>query len=160
MSKTVIAWIVIIILIIVGVTLYWQFGRSNDVKSNANVPVSNADKKADAGVPSLITAAHQFKNGKHIIAGEVDLPTPCHILTTDAMVAESMPEQVTIAFKSESKDAEICAQVITPERFKVEFMASKDAVIKATWNGQPAELNLVPVGPNEDLENFELFIKA
>ena len=106
-----------------------------------------------------ITAKHQFKNGTHIIAGEVDMPTPCYILTTEARVAESMPEQVTIDFVAQTS-GEMCAQVITPDRFKSEFKASQQAVIKATWNGQPVELNLIPVGADEDLINFEIFIKG
>ncbi len=106
-----------------------------------------------------ITAKHQWKNGTHIVAGDVNLPTPCYILNTNAVVAESYPEQVTINFVA-STQGEACAQVVTTERFKVDFQASEKAIIKATWNGKPAKLNLIPAGPNEDLNNFELFLKG
>ena len=41
-----------------------------------------------------------------------------------------------------------------------DFTASEKATIKATWNGKPAILNLIPADPNEDLNNFELYIKG
>ncbi len=149
-KKGTIITILIAIVILVGGTWAWvKFYKSDEV----NTPIVQDDE------PIMdITAKHQFKDGKHIIAGEVNLPTPCYVLDTQAMVAESMPEQVTIAF-SATTQGEMCAQVITVDRFKVEFSASKDAVIKATWNGKPAKLNLIPAGADEDLDNFEIFIK-
>ncbi|MFZ2484651.1 MAG: hypothetical protein WAX80_01725 [Minisyncoccia bacterium] len=113
----------------------------------------------DESMQDRITAKHQYKAGKHIVAGVVNLPTACYVLTTSARVAESSPEQVTIDFVANTS-GDICIQVITSERFKVEFQASAQAQIKATWNGVPVELNLIEVSASEDLEEFELFIKA
>jgi hypothetical protein len=151
-KKSTIVTIVIVLLVIVGGTSAWlQYGRGTDKTPTGDV-VEDVETMR-------ITAKHQFKNGKHIIAGEVNLPTPCYVLDTQAIVAESYPEQVTVAFTA-TTGADMCAQVITTERFKVEFTASKDASIKATWNGAPAILNLIPAGENEDLTNFEVFIKG
>lgn len=104
-----------------------------------------------------IEAMHQFIDGKHIIAGSVDLPTPCHTLREMIVVRESYPEQVTIEFTS-ATTAEVCIQVITEARFKVEFSASEKATIDATWNGEPATLKLTPAMSN--LEQFEVMIKG
>ena len=149
-KKGTIVTTLIVIIILIGGTWSWvKFYKSDE----GDVPLVQNDE------PIMdITAKHQFKDGKHIIAGEVNLPTPCYILDTEAVVAESYPEQVTLKFIATTQ-AEMCAQVITVDRFKVEFNASKDAVIKATWNGKPAKLNLIPAGTDEDLNNFEIFIK-
>ncbi len=143
--------VVILALIVVGT---WALTRYNTKES----PVPEV-KGEETEVVQDITAKHQFKNGKHIVAGEVNLPTPCYILSTDAIIAESMPEQVTLRFTTTTQ-GEVCAQVITPERFRIDFTASEGAIIKATWNGKPAKLNLIPAGPNEDLSNFEIFQKG
>ena len=156
MSKTVI--IVIVVLIVLGAFYFWA-PDSWKWWQKTTTEKTNGDVLGTVSPHERITAKHQFKNGTHIIAGETNLPTPCHILNTTARVAESFPEQVTIDFTSTSS-GEICAQVITVNRFKIEFQASENAMIKATWNGQPVELNLIPSGATEDLTNFEIFIKG
>ncbi len=163
MSKSIIATVIVLLLIIVGTTYIafapesWKFWHSTAVIQD---PATTTPETPDPSFPrDRINAKHQFKNGMHIVAGEVNLPNPCYILTTTAQIAESYPEQVTLNFSAKTSD-DVCAQVITTERFKADFKASSDATIKAMWNGKPVEINLIPAGPNEDLSNFELFIKG
>lgn len=156
MSKTIIV-IVVLLLVILGLYYFtptsWKFWQSQ-----AAAPIE-ALLPTPTSLHEAITAKHQFKNGTHIVAGEVNLPTPCDALSTSARIAESFPEQVTIDFTTKIS-SDICAQVITPNRFKVDFAASENATIKATWNGQPVELKLIPVSQGEDLSKFELYIKG
>ena len=159
MSKTsIIVVIILVILAILGFHFFapdsWKFWGQT-----ANVIDTTVDTSSQASEHETITAKHQYKNGKHIVAGEANSPTPCDILSASATVTKSLPEQVTINFTSTSTDS-LCAQVITSNRFKVEFSASENATVKATWNGKPVGLNLIPAGENEDLGNFELFIKG
>ncbi len=149
---TVIAIVVVLGLIVVST---WGWVRYSNRMTDQKEQIRNEDTEV---VPD-ITAKHQYKNGKHIIAGEVNLPTPCYILDVQAVVAESMPEQVTLKFTSTTQ-GELCAQMVTTERFRADFTASQKAVISATWNGKPVKLNLIPAGVNEDLNNFEIFIKG
>ncbi len=149
--------IAIVLIVLLGTWAYVKYGTTLlDPKGAETEEVAGATDESAIG---RITAKHQWKNGTHIVAGEVNLPTPCYVLETEARIAESMPEQVTLAFTA-TTGTDVCAQVITPERFKIDFKASKDATIKATWNGEPVILNLIPAGENEDLANFELFIKG
>ncbi len=151
--------ILLVIIITLGALFYfgpdsmkfWEDQTANTIDSVTNNPNNSQHER--------INAKHQYRNGTHIVAGEVTLPTPCYVLTTSAMVAESFPEQVTIAFTS-STSGDVCVQLATTERFKIEFQASVQARIKATWNGQPVELNLIEASPNEDLTKFEIFIKG
>lgn len=106
-----------------------------------------------------INAKHSFKNGKHIVAGEIEVPTPCHSLSVETLFRESDPEQVTLAFETKS-DVDVCAQVISSRRFKIEFNADQNASIGATFNGEEAILNLIEAGPNEDLDNFDIYLKG
>ncbi len=92
----------------------------------------------------VIEATHEFTDGVHRVYGKTDLPTPCHSLTVDALIAESYPEQVTLQFAS-AGEAETCIQVISEQEFSIEFSASSEASIRATWNGAPITLSLVPV---------------
>ena len=108
---------------------------------------------------TVITAKHAYQGGKHIIAGEVPLPTPCALLATSATVSGDK-KAVVIQLVANIKTLESCAQVITPARFKVTIAANKDAKLSATYNGQPVTLNLIEAGPNENLDNFELYIKG
>jgi len=108
---------------------------------------------------TTVTAKHAYQNGTHIIAGEIPLPTPCHILETKGS-ASADKKQVFIELTSSIKTDEMCAQVITPARFKVSVKALSGAKMSATLNGQEVILNLIEAGPEENLDNFELYIKG
>lgn len=151
---------IIALVFVVGGVLYWQTISPFSAKNQtASVIGSQLAQSVTEPVHETITAKHQYKNGGHIVAGEVNMPTPCHILTTNVRVAESFPEQVTIDFVS-TTNAEICAQVVTPARFRVNFKASGQAVIKATWNGEPVVLNLIQVSADENLDDFQIYMKG
>ena len=83
-------------------------------------PVIDKELPEEPSRPAItFTAKHQYRGGAHIIAGETDMPTPCHILDWGVIAGE---EIVIIDFTL-STEAEACAQVITPTRFKVKFEA-------------------------------------
>jgi hypothetical protein len=107
----------------------------------------------------ILTAKHAFRDGMHTIVGEYDLPSPCHILDTRAVVSPD-GKNVTVDFTVTAPSGEMCAQVITPTRYRVQFTAPENANISARVNGAPVILSLIEAGPNEDLENIELYIKG
>lgn len=108
---------------------------------------------------TVITAKHAYRNGEHIFVGELPLPTPCHILETTATASED-GKSVRIDFRPSLGAGEMCAQVITPARFKVSVKADKDAAITATLSGQVVTLSIIEALPGEDLDAFELYIKG
>lgn len=64
----------------------------------------------------------------YIVTGT--LPNPCYEVETEAIVAESFPEQVTIrAVVTPPGEDEICAQVIQEVHTGGEFQASEEATI-------------------------------
>ena len=107
-----------------------------------------------------IDGKHFYSDGVHTVVGEVPMPTPCDLLEVDAIVRESYPEQIQLDF-SVLNNAEFCAEVVTPQRFKISASAhSPDADFRARFNGRSIELNLTPALPGETPEDFELFIKG
>ena len=149
---------VVIVVLLFGISYY--ISQNNKELKAGGSRIRDGSGDVQVGTPKItITAKHQYEDGTHIVAGEIEVPTPCHLLETDVVIRESFPEQVTVQFEV-STLAEACAQVITPARFKVEFNASENARISGTLNGKPVILNLIEVDSGEDLDEFELFIKG
>jgi hypothetical protein len=120
-----------------------------------------ADKTGEVQVSekTVVTAKHAYRNDAHIIAGEIPLPTPCHLLESQATVAPDKKE-VFIVLTSSIKNGETCAERVTPARFKLTIKAAKTATFRATLNGQEVTLNLIEAGADDNLDNFELYIKG
>lgn len=158
-QRSIVLFVVLFVVIVAGMFTFAYLKRSEQVAPPTTpAPVVDA---ASSTVPYVtrVDAKHYFVNGVHTFAGIIDMPTPCHLLEAATKVLESNPEQVVIDF-TVINNAEVCAQVITPQRFKVEATASREAVIRATWEGVQIELNLIPAAPGESPEDFELFIKG
>lgn len=155
MKQSYVIAIVVFLLVLAGIVFFGLSGEKDMTQDQ--MPIT--EEPTDERPATTITAKHQYKDGTHIIAGETDMPTPCHLLEWRTDIAESLPEQVMIDF-SLTTQAETCLQVITPARFKIEFQASEEASIEAMLNGRPIVLNLIEADPGEDLDDFELFIKG
>jgi hypothetical protein len=90
------------------------------------------------------------------------VPTPCHQLSTDTEIRESTPEQVLLNFSASKQNPdEMCAQVIQEARFRVAFNADENANITGgQFDGDNVELNLRTVGPDKNLEDFQIYTKG
>ncbi len=155
-NKTITLTTLLFALIVAGMFLFTYLSKTTTPEPV--VPLPPATTTAAFGI-TRIEGKHFFIDGVHTIVGEVLMPTPCDLLTTESVVAESYPEQVTFAF-SVVNTTDSCAQVVTSQRFKVEATASKLANLKATFMGQSVELNLTEATLGETPESFELFIKG
>lgn len=167
-KKSTVIIAILVILALIGIfTISLQTSKLNTVDQVADVASTTkwlntpADKPNELQITekTVISAKHAYQNGQHIIAGEVLMPTPCHVLDT-SIIATSDMKQVSVNLLSSIKTGETCAEVITGARFKVSIKADKTAKISATLNGQPVVLNLIEAGANENLDNFDLYIKG
>jgi len=71
---------------------------------------------------------HNYVEGVHTYSGTVELPTPCHTLTANAVVMESYPEQVQLVLTISPPAADLaCTQVADKTLYAVEVTASADA---------------------------------
>lgn len=163
-STIIIAGIVIIALVfIIFVSLKKPTLDTNSVTTD-NVSTTEwaatpAESTSSTTEKTVVTAKHAYRNGVHIVAGEIPLASPCDILDSTGS-ASADKTHVFIELTSSIKTGDTCPQSITPARFKVSIKANKDAKISATLNGREVTLNLIEAGPNENLDNFELYIKG
>ena len=139
-----------------GATLYYSFKDKEEAQDD-----TQQTQETPGYVPDVVSALHQFKNGMHTVAGEVDVPTPCDLLETEVAVEAREPreDKVTLQFTTVNED-DTCAQVITTARFKETFSAGEKAEFTASWNGRPVRLNIVEVGPNDSIDDFDLYFKG
>lgn len=156
MQRALIAAAVLFVLIVGSMFAFAHWQRSAMVEPEPLPPTSSDAESAET---RRIDAKHFYDGATHTLVGEVLMPTPCDLLEAEAIVRESSPEQVTVTF-TVINNAETCAQVVTPQRFRVDFAASEEASIDATWEGAPAILNLLEATAGETPEDFELFIKG
>jgi len=134
-----------------------MFGYAYFKKTELATPVDVFIEEEVKENPSVtVNGIHFIKDGEHTIVAEVLMPTPCDLIQSDAVVRESMPEQVTIALRT-INNTETCARVVTPQRFKVTFAASPNAKLSGTLDGKPVILNLRPADPSENPEEIEEF---
>jgi len=165
-QKTIIGIIVGILVVGGGVwfaSSLWQASPEPDVPDlvETDPQVENGEEVDDRlGYIERIDAVHFYEDGTHTFVGEIDMPTPCDLLDVSGVVMESFPEQILLEFEVISEDADLCAQVITPQRFMVEVAASEEATVEATLMGRSVELNLHEPQPGETPDDFELFIKG
>ncbi len=151
---------IVLVCVLLGAIVVGMFTYTYLERQQVSVPAPV--EEVPPVVPSYVTridAKHFFIDGVHTIVGEIMMPTPCDLLTYEATVAESFPEQITYNF-GVINNSDTCAQVVTPQRFLVNANASSGATHQATWNGQPVELNLVEAATGETPEAFELYIKG
>lgn len=142
-------WIILAVLLallIVGILVI----RGKNTQEYTN----NTDTKEEM-YDRTIDLKHQYKDGKHIFAGTIEVPTPCHQVSlnvTPGDVAE---------LNFEVKDSGgICAQVITDANFYTEYEAPENQLFVGKLNGEPVNLNQFEVGADEDINSVDIFLKG
>jgi hypothetical protein len=158
-QKAIVVAISLFLVIIIGMFAF-AYMKKQELKNQQPTPQTTI-QTGDVKFASItrIDAKHYFINGVHTYVGEIPLPTPCDLLETSATIAESYPEQIRLEF-TVINTAEVCAQVVTNQRFKIDATASEKATVSASFMGRPVELNIVEALAGEKPEDFELFIKG
>lgn len=149
-----VAALVVLIALAIGIFGYTYFFKSQ--------PAVDGVATTTDTVPAeemTIQALHQYASSTHTVAGQANVPTPCHRLIVEPSFVNGSTSEVVLRFSATTTD-DVCAQVITPARFKTSFEGPENATITATWNGAPAKLNLIPVQEGESLDNFEEYFKG
>jgi hypothetical protein len=160
-QKSIILIVSLFVLIVVGMFIYANLKNQELSEMPEETLTEEVVEEQPLPYPEItrIDAKHYYIDGQHTLVGEINFPTPCDLLEVEAVVMESFPEQIRLDFDV-INNAETCAQVVTPQRFKVEAMASEEATFTAYFMGRMVELNLVPAAEGEVPEDFELFIKG
>lgn len=156
-NRTIVLVSILFLLIIAGM-FGFTYLKSQEQSAVSEPTVDTSVPTNNYGITS-ITAKRFFIDNTHTIVGEINMPTPCDLLEVDAVVMESFPEQVRFDF-TVLNTAEICDQVVTPQRFMVSAEASELADLQATFMGEVVTLNIIEAEPGETLDDFELYSKG
>lgn len=89
---------------------------------------------------SGLVLSKRFVNDTHFLSGTLTLPTPCHYIASDYIVAESFPEQVQVTLTTQEA-MDPCAQVMTDHTFEIIVQVSEHASFDVTLDGQPVALD-------------------
>lgn len=154
-KRTIILIVLLFIFIVIGMFTY-TYIKKNEM---TQIPVVETPVVKEDPLGVRIDAKHFYIDGVHTFVGEMTMPTPCDLLEVNSEVQESYPEQIRLDF-TVINNSKTCEKIPTNQRFMVSVTASSDAKITATYLGKPAELNLIPAGPEETPDEFEIYIKG
>lgn len=157
-QRAVVMTIVLFVVIVIGmfVFAYLKNNEQRQITQDSSNQQTTEDRYSNI---TRIEGKHYYIDGVHTVVGEIPMPTPCDLVESTAVVAESFPEQITLNF-SVINNAEFCSQVTTPARFKISTPASPEATFSAHFQNRRVELNLIEAGAGEMPDDFELFIKG
>jgi len=144
---------IIVLVVLAVLVLGYGVLRSTFTKTS---PTATSTEQLPVEEMRIVTAKHQYKDATHTFAGEIVMPTPCDALS---WTVATTTDATRISFITTSP-AEVCAQVITSQRFKVSFRGSASTTVQATLDNAPIRLNIIEVGSEENLDNFEIYIKG
>jgi hypothetical protein len=142
-------WIILAVLLallIVGVLV---------IRGKNTQEYTNTNKISEEMYDRTIDLKHQYKNGKHIFAGTIEVPTPCY------QVALNVTPGDIAELNFETKDSGgVCAQVITDASFYVEFEGPENQLFIGKLNGEPINLNQFEIGADMDINTVDIFLKG
>ncbi|MDE1988736.1 MAG: hypothetical protein KGI39_03495 [Patescibacteria group bacterium] len=151
-KKTTAIVIAIIVIILIGAGFYFSSKKSGvQTATEGQIPLKNGSSSNYE--ITTINARHQYKNGKHTYVGMIDLPTPCHSVSVTAVPSDAT-NHYTLQFTTKTTDG-VCAQVITPRPFRVEFAAPKNITVGATLDGKPVNLNILEVKEGDNIDKVQ-----
>lgn len=154
-QRSIVLVVILFVLVIAG-----MFGFAYLKRGEVNAPAPVAVEKVDPyAYITRVDAKHFYIDGTHTFAGEFEMPSPCDLVEAKTQVSGLAPESVVLEFNV-INTAEACAAVMTKQRFLMQANAAPDAVVTASFMGRTIDLNLIPAGPDETPNNFQLFIKG
>lgn len=101
--------------------------------------IDNTPTSSTFVIPDSLTVTRTFKDGVHTISGTITTPTPCYRIDQNVRIAESYPEQIFIDL-SVAPNVAYCAAVVTETPFSIDALASENARISISINGQHVDL--------------------
>lgn len=138
---------VVFVLIIIGVLII----KADKIES----PTEEQSTEQKEMFEKTIDVKHQYKDGKHIFAGVVEVPTPCHKVNATITPGDIAELNLDIV-----DSGGVCAQVITDANFYVEFEGKQDQLFVGKLNGEPVNLNTFEVDADLDINTINIFNKG
>jgi cbb3-type cytochrome oxidase subunit 3 len=146
-------WIILLVIALISVSAYlYNKEKQKILDQERDQAITNEIQR-----PSItLNAKHQFKNGRHVFVGSVELPNPCNKITTD-VIKESNETVISVDYVS---NEQICAEVITEKEFRISFEGTADETIIAKLNGELVNLNLFEIPLDKNIDEVEIYNKG
>ncbi|HMP67135.1 MAG TPA: hypothetical protein PKA60_00090 [Candidatus Paceibacterota bacterium] len=155
-KKISIAVLALLVLILIGAAVYSsQKNKKIDYNSDRQQVLDDLINRPT----ETITVKQQYKNGNYTVIGSFEVPTPCYSYNAEVIKKDGITE-IAITYFDNSNPDTMCAQVISEKLFRVDFEGAPGENIVATINGEIVNLNVFEIGPDEIIENIELYIKG
>ncbi len=150
-------WTAVVLIIVIGFGSLTYYINNKTINSNpydrqdiANEIIQKPEK--------TVNVKHQFKDGVHTYIGTIELPNPCYLpLKTNLNSSEN---EMIIEINYSLNQEAVCTQQIIEEGFKISFEGQKNESVLATINGELVNLNIFEINPEDDIEEYEIFIKG
>ena len=157
MSKR--TWTITVVLIIIGLVLVAIYGnykaKNIEITNNQREEaIENTINKSE----TTINVKHQYKDGEHVYVGTFETPTPCYNYNVE--LSEVDDNRVIDITYNLTENDQICAQVITEREFRISYEGDENDSVIATINGELVNLNVFEVPTEENINQFEIFIKG
>lgn len=150
-----VAFVGFLCVLVCGFVVYgvWQKSARNAALEGGENVASTTDTVFTTDM-RRITVQHQYKDGIHTLVGSAEVPTPCHTIFAEPLFVEG-GSAVEVRFSTVSQLSEDmdCMAVLADAPFSVSFRADENIEMRALWNGELAQFNIIPVGPDEELTN-------
>lgn len=163
MSKqSVIITVLVVVIAVLGFIVFTTESNSTN-QSNQQPTSTTSIDQGESGITRTIDVLHQYQaDGQHVVVGTTTVPTPCHQLSTKTRLQESSPQKVILHFSAEKQsDDAVCAQQIQQVRFQLTFNADENAeIVGGSFGDDSVRLNIREVGPQENLEDFQVYTKG
>jgi len=137
-----ILWCILLAAVVFLLLAY--FFNENKIKNDANIQRQQALEENEQRSNATLNTKYQFKDGKHIFVGLIELPTPCHEFNTSVEKGETE----TFLNIETFSDVDVCAEVVTQKEFRIEFSGTADENIIAKLNNEIINLNIFEINKN------------
>jgi hypothetical protein len=101
----------------------------------------------------------QYKDSMYTFAGSIDVPTPCHSLTTTLNKLSDVQYEIQIRTIDPPEDV-VCAQVITSKPYKISFEGLEDIEVTINIDGIIYQTNRFVVPSDQNIDSFILEVKG
>lgn len=150
MKSQYILFALLVLIIIFGAYAYISKEDGN-ILPPTNNDGSFSNKPPISVTEGDVTIARASEGNTHTYTGVVSVPTPCHTLSTNVLIAESYPEQVTLEITVGAPAPDVvCAQVIAQKEFSVTFDASPEHTFRVLLNGKPVDVSVSSLPQEEE----------
>lgn len=155
MKKNNIILIVVLIIVVIGIS----FVSINKNKVEDPSLRDEIIEKEEQRPEITLDVKHQYKDGEHVFVGSLELPTPCHSINSEIVTNENGLE-LKVTTTAPAGDM-MCVQVIADKTFKATYKSTNEnEKFIGTLNGERVNLNIFEVGPDDNIDDLELFLKG